>query len=425
MKTNQKYAATSVAPPQANLEERKNEVKSPTNHTVQNSGVRESLLALPSFVQPLLTWVTGKPPYGARSKHTPSNWFHLVSALAALFGGAFASWVVVSMQITAILAVPILLLAWMVTVSGARKLLIMISHQCVHGKFSGNKVLDRIVMELVSTTILVQDFQAYQADHVSIHHSKQLATLEDPDVKFLVTLGFLPGLQKAALWRRLWWTVVSPRFHRIFLQARLKANFISAPSYRRFMSLVWWTAQLSLVSWLGLWSEYAIAWVFPLTILYHISALLQFTCEHRWLQIRDPKQSGRWVLARLTAGRFMGEPAPDQGWHGAKKVVAWLTWFGRMLFLHLPARVFVLMGDLPQHDHHHRHPESLTWVNAAYARQEDLEAGSPGWPEPYSEVWGLGNAIDHVFEVLSSLPPIDNKSSLATNADLADVMNGM
>jgi hypothetical protein len=39
-------------------------------------------------------------------------------------------------------------------------------------------------------------------------------------------------------------------------------------------------------------------------------------------------------------------------------------------------------------------------VRAAYARQQDIDAGHPKWPE-YTDVWGIAVAIDHVFTILS------------------------
>jgi hypothetical protein len=60
----------------------------------------------------------------------------------------------------------------------------------------------------------------------------------------------------------------------------------------------------------------------------------------------------------------------------------------------------VLVGDTPVHDYHHRFPVSSNWVNAIFARQQDLENGCPGWQEDYQEVWGLFSAIDLTFDSL-------------------------
>jgi len=110
-------------------------------------------------------------------------------------------------------------------------------------------------------------------------------------------------------------------------------------------------------------------------------------------------------LGRLTFGRFVGEPLPSSALPLRPWLWAWGRWTIRLFLLHLPSRLCVLVGDLCQHDFHHRHPLG-DWSNAAYARQCDLAAGCPGWPEPYGEIWGLGTAINEVFKALASLPPL-------------------
>ncbi|KYF64591.1 hypothetical protein BE11_45505 [Sorangium cellulosum] len=317
---------------------------------------------------------------------------------------------------------PGLLLSWMLTAGAARKLQVTVLHHCVHANFSGSGRLDRWIVEVFSSALLVMNFESYRHDHVIIHHSRKLATLDDPDLKFLLALGFLPGVSREALWRRLAWTLVSPRFHAMFLMARLASNVTRAAPYRRLMALGLHAVIVVIVAAKGAWLTWLVAWVFPLTFLYHIAALLQFICEHRWLRVADPGQPAKVVLARLTAGRFMGEPAPPPGLAGVQRAWAWGRWAARMLLVHLPFRLLVMVGDLPQHDWHHRHIQARDWPNAAYARQRDIEAGHPGWPEPYSEVWGLLPAVDAVFVLLSSLPSLAQPSKPAPPPDAADVV---
>jgi hypothetical protein len=75
-----------------------------------------------------------------------------------------------------------------------------------------------------------------------------------------------------------------------------------------------------------------------------------------------------------------------------------------MFTIHLFARVFVLVGDLPVHDFHHLAPHTKQWPNAVYARRAFIDAGCPGWPEAPAEIWGLWNAINRLFVFWSSLP---------------------
>jgi hypothetical protein len=383
--------------------------------------VRESMRVLPKFIQPLLTWVTGKPLQGQRPLWKGTPYISLAIGLLQLFGAVAAS--VIIMHAPPVLW-PMLILSWMVTAGSARLFQVTIIHHAVHYNFSGNKARERRLIEVLSTLLLLQDFVGYRYDHVSVHHSKKLATLDDPDLKFLWVLGFRPGMAREALWKHLIKTMLSPRFHFLFLLARLTANFKNPALYRKSMAVIFNGVVLCLVVITHTWLVWLIAWVLPLTVFYHISALLQFASEHRWLQVHDPDQPAKIVLARLTVGRFMGESIPTSNTSPAWQAVAWVRWLTHMLLIHLLFRVFVVAGDLPQHDWHHRHPSSKEWPTAAYARQRDLEEGCPGWPEPYAEVWGLLPAIDAVFRLLSSLPPPETLTPMPL-AEKAEVLNGM
>ena len=77
-----------------------------------------------------------------------------------------------------------------------------------------------------------------------------------------------------------------------------------------------------------------------------------------------------------------------------------------MLLIHLPARLFVLSGDLIVHDWHHRPGYGADWPNAFYARAE-MAKKLADTEFPMTEVWGLGNALDLVFENLANIPEID------------------
>ena len=73
--------------------------------------------------------------------------------------------------------------------------------------------------------------------------------------------------------------------------------------------------------------------------------------------------------------------------------------------MHLIARLAVVTSDLPVHDWHHRHERSIHWPDALYERQRDIDSGCPEWGEPYTEVWGIGPAIDAVLGTLAVLDP--------------------
>lgn len=382
---------------------------------------RETMRRLPQSLQPFLTWLTGKPFEGQRPLWRPSAAWVLSTGLIRLLGGAAASALIVSMPA---FTWPLLIASWMVTVSGARQLLVHVNHNLVHGNFASSVRLSRTLADAISTLLLVQGFDAYREDHVSVHHSKRLATPEDIDMQFLLALGFGPGQTVGAYWARLRRTILSPRFHLMFLKARLAANFVTPARPRKALAYTFYAGALAALAFTGAWIPILVAWVFPLTMLYQISALLQFACEHRWLRIPDPGASARIILARLTVGRFMGEPLPDTNLPAYKRLLAWAQWWLKMLGVHLPARVFVMTGDLPAHDWHHRHPRSRDWAMPFYARQADVESSTPGW-EPYAEVWGLKQALDAVFMGLSVVPPFPECSTSLSANEIVQALTDM
>ena len=84
---------------------------------------------------------------------------------------------------------------------------------------------------------------------------------------------------------------------------------------------------------------------------------------------------------------------------------AWGAWWAEMLTVHLFVRLFVMVGDAPCHDFHHRKPASKKWTSYIHARQTDLDAGSPGYPAGYFECWGLFAAVDRNLASLAATAP--------------------
>lgn len=76
-----------------------------------------------------------------------------------------------------------------------------------------------------------------------------------------------------------------------------------------------------------------------------------------------------------------------------------------MLTVTVFSRAFVLVGDAPCHDFHHRRPANRKWTSYAHARQQDSDAGSPGFPVGYTENWGLIRAVDSNLATLAATPP--------------------
>ncbi|WP_375415253.1 fatty acid desaturase [uncultured Bradyrhizobium sp.] len=366
--------------------------------------VRASLARFPAWTQHFWTWFTGKalPHQRPLIMHT---WYsYLIVTLALFAGGLVLSSVAVAWRFPLWWAA--MILGWVLTLNGARTMILVVAHQCIHGQFSGNHKRDVFVGELVTLLTMSQTARGFKIDHFQTHHKRAtFATLDDPPVKSLIDFGFLPGLSKRELWLRAFLTFISPVFYLKGISRRLRSNLFSERKWRRHAFIVYAAFWLSLPLWLpnGL-SVLLLAFGVPIVVLFQISALLDNLGEHAWLTPRDPRLSSRHYHVPATWARFCGRPLPDRSLPAMAKPVAWVTWAAAMMLYHLPARLLVVVGDLPNHDFHHRFPATPHWMCAAYARQWDIDSGHDGSPA-YSEIWGLGHAIDRMFQELSNAEP--------------------
>src|SRR6266404_876121 len=88
----------------------------------------------------------------------------------------------------------------------------------------------------------------------------------------------------------------------------------------------------------------------------------------------------------------------------AIRLGGWLAWWVEMLTVQLFVRLFVLVGDAPCHDYHHRRPASKRWASYAQARQQDRLNGCWGFPVNYCDSWGLFRTIDANLATLAAVP---------------------
>lgn len=362
-------------------------------------GVRASMARLPSGLQSILSYITGKPlPHEAPLfKFHPT--VHSVVAIAA-FLGLIASAIVIFMQshVTAfVLAVPY----WIVMTGFYRRLQVIYAHHAAHDALSSKKWVNRLFADVLTTLGFIQNGDEYKATHVSHHSRRDFTTERDIGAQFLLKFGFFPGTDKEKLWAHFWATVFSARFHWLFLIARLKSNFVTARPFRLLLSIVWGLA-------LGAACYYTPFWVFatavlvPMIPLYQISTLLNTITEHAWLQSEEGPTDMRLYADRCWA-RFCGEACPDPAALGVEKIYGWLRWYIRMMVLHLPARLAVFVGDTPAHDWHHLaayDKHRFDWPYAIFHREAAIASGKAMDYEK-REVWGLWNAIDHSFDLLS------------------------
>lgn len=389
--------------------------------------IRQSMSKLPTIFQWLLTWLTGKALPGQQPLIKRSNLSHVFTAyLMFFFGIALSAY---SFNIGLWLFMPA---GWLFTVSSARKMIVMLNHYSVHRCLLPPSLRTRFgwlqpyIADFNSSFLFLQSYKDYAKEHLTHHGDKIVASIIDPDMAFMWELGFKPGMTRAQLWRVLLYNLFVPfsKLHRLFIVSRVKTTFLKGNKLRYVvqgcvvltLAIICYFTSMSMVFWI---------WLFPMTYLYHMASLLQFSCEHFWLQ--GVESNGRLSMAnnrkelraralRLTQARFCGQAAPASNHNIFLYTIAWVKWIVAMCFVHLPIRLFVLPGDLPVHDHHHMGMMD-EWANAFYSRANavaDMQNNAP-----YAEVWGLKNAINKVFEGLSKMDPIyPNASDIDKDAVL-------
>lgn len=364
--------------------------------------IRASYLRFPGWTQHFWTWMTGKalPHQTPLVRHT--WWSYLALTLLVFFASLAASSTALALRGP---GWPVVLMAgWVGTLAAARTMILVIAHQCIHRRFSGSARVDACVGELVTLLNVYQDARTFKTEHFDgHHHARVFATMDDPPVQSLLKLGFRPGLSRHQLWCRAAVVFVSPLFYGSALKDRFHAN-LTCGTWRRAVFMLWAGFWLSVPFWVPNGGQVLLlAFALPVLVLSQLSALLDRLGEHAWLTPPDPRHGRRFRTATASWARFCGSPVPRRSSSMAQAACEWLVWWGATLLYHLPARLLVVVGDLPNHDFHHRFPASREWMVAAYARQHDIDTSAPGAPA-YVEVWGLLQAIDRMFLGLSLMP---------------------
>lgn len=363
---------------------------------------RESMRRLPRFIQPLLTLITGKPLHNELSwQLTP--WHHLIEVLAFVLSGAAVSFMAAQHGGGLLALLP---MSWLVTLHGMRKIRTIVMHQCAHSNFCRHRTFDRWLGKAISIVLASEEFDDYKRSHCGDHHSARHQTVDDPTVAFLLTeLGLRPGMSRRKMWYRLLVTIASPAYHARFLVARLWSHFAKTSMRHRCLFVAFWSAVLIAVGWLDAWTEFVTAWLIPAIPLYQVSAAFRLASKHVF-PVHLPDERDITTIGVFTLGIFLGDRCPSSDLGPLKRIAAWVIWWARLILIHLPFRLAVLVGDGPTHDYHHRHPNCRDWPNYIHNRAADASDPGPGWP-PYREVWGLCRAIDACFQTLSEADPAE------------------
>lgn len=352
---------------------------------------------LPRIVQYYLTFVTGVPLEGDQPliKWTPTKALLLgiLQVAAGITLGAYAlspftGW-----------SVPLIFLSWLISAGGFRRLDVVVVHQTLHRMFAKTPRGNRVAGEIITTLLWRMPYDKNREEHL-IHHAFP-CSMKDSDTRYLLSTGMRPGMSVPEYRRYLWKSLVSPKHHWGFFSSRMKAQYMrEAPRYRHVMSAVYAVGLLTFLALTGTWVAWLLLWVVPVSVFFQDATFLYTHTEHRWWLFSNAEKLSRPQRDLLTFGRVVGEPAPDvTGLGVAARTWAWTKWWLRLVFVHTPYRMFVLVGDTVQHDLHHVRP-TCDWANSAYERASDLQAGS----DRYTEVWG--SLVDHLYAAGQvDLPP--------------------
>ncbi|MBT2472444.1 fatty acid desaturase [Streptomyces sp. ISL-66] len=366
----------------------------------QEISPRETMRGLPKIVQPYLTWITGVPLQGGKQlipwSPAKAGLLGLGQMAAGISVGAwalhpFTAW-----------SVPVLILCWLVTSGGMRRLDVVVIHQTLHRMFTKSVRGNRIVGELISTFFWRSPYDDNRKEHLA-HHAFP-CSLKDGDTHYLLSTGMRPGMTRSEFRKYIWGALFSPSHHSRFFFGRLKSNFIGVqPRYRLVMSVVYLAAVATFIALTGWWMEWLVLWLVPVSVFFQSCTYLYTMTEHRWWLFGNHERLPRDQRDLLTFGRFCGEAVPDDSVTGLRKAAAWTRWTFRMLVVHSSYRMFVLVGDTVQHDLHHVMP-ACDWANSPWIRADDVG----NRPERYTEVWG--SLADHlraagqVDNVMTGLP---------------------
>ncbi|HEV7833488.1 MAG TPA: stearoyl-CoA 9-desaturase [Caballeronia sp.] len=354
---------------------------------------------LPSFVQPLITQITGKPLHSREKRFDISFLDSIFLPPCAAFLSICVIFYILSKEILSLM--PMIPVFWIAIVWMLRKIQVTHLHHAIHQKLFVKSWKNKWYGKIMPSLVIIQNSQDYKHDHFAHHAKAVFATRLDGDAAFLARLGFLPGRSKAELWLNLWITMLSPVFHGLFAWLRLRSAFTGNKALTTLVAV----GNLILIFEFGLLA-WCVAVFLPCFVLYQISALLQFLTEHAWNVSDGPVKTWTEYENRCWA-RFCGERYPVLvSQTRSAHIAGVLRWTIKMAFLHLPTRAACLVGDLPVHDWHHLAPRAGQnpgdWKNGIFNRQAAIEQGdNPGFST--RELWGLKNMISHQFNLLSSI----------------------
>jgi fatty acid desaturase len=361
---------------------------------------QEMARRLPAFLQGFLTWLTAMPSQTTTRQRTAAG--YVFAAPAWVLSGLFLGGVGFATPTFGAALVPLGLLF---VCCGLGLFQVVIFHHCAHGTVFRTRERNRQVGRAISAVLLFKHFDLYRREHMLHHSVKRLLTPEDEFAQFIFDLcGLEPGLTKAQLWRRVVVNIVSPVFHGRFLWRRLTASLGSHDRAHNLLGMAIWLTLSLAAAGVGVLVPFLLLWVLPVTVLLQIATIFRILCEHRFPDAGLIDARDKLFVCMATTGVFPGSAPPPANEPPDLRMAGWVAWWAEMLTLQLFVRLFVLVGDAPCHDYHHRRPASKRWTSYAHARQHDRLDGCRGFPVNYCDSWGLFRTIDTNLAALAAVP---------------------
>ncbi|WP_200560355.1 hypothetical protein [Erwinia sp. S43] len=367
----------------------------------ESTEIRESYEILP--LQGVWTWLTGKEILNRDQLWRSSSAEMVAWSLVWVAVGVLLTVLAVYYSENIVVSVTAYVIGVIFSASGARYVVATIIHHGVHGHLFRNKLVNKVLCEILSTVFIVQPYEPYRRFHVYEHHGKDFSTFQDKDLAAIYKLGFTPGKSKKALYRNLLLTLINPSFHLSYLWGRLRSNYVGVALYRRIMSLVWMGFLVGVgMKYGALFFSLIIA--VPFVIVYQMASLLHLLTEHVWL-LRRSGETVRDSHVKNCLARFCGSRCPAD--FSLRNSGRWLKWGIAHLFFHLPCRMLVVQGSLVCHDWHHRFGSAREWYAYAQLREKDARKMALRGTYDYVDIWGLHNCLDYVFTMISNADPVD------------------
>ncbi|MGB8699224.1 MAG: fatty acid desaturase [Thermosynechococcaceae cyanobacterium] len=194
-------------------------------HDMKPKSLAQAILAgMQALIQSVATLLRGVAIEGEKTPFFCRPWVYVGFVLGELIASPLATHAILSQHNPWLY--PFLVPVMMLGQAGAWGTYIVLVHQGSHGTIAKNPSVNRWLAEIGSILILTYGHEDYSKAHLGKHHHKRtLATSQDPDLRFLIRIGFVPGKPIEFYWKLFVFTIFNPLLYLTFAWKRIKRNF--------------------------------------------------------------------------------------------------------------------------------------------------------------------------------------------------------